>query len=148
MKERLWVKFHREEGERQGDGIKYKLKARGCEVRGKAPPSGFQTSQRPKLKVCVCVRERGGGEGEEEEGGGRKREVLWLEEFEEEGPVTESKLSTLNIKGLGKFCTFFKVNSSSISLPTTIALHRPNLLHGRISQPLHQMPEGLYTLCH
>lgn len=28
-------------------------------------------------------RERGGGDGEKEEGGGRKREVLWIEEFEE-----------------------------------------------------------------
>lgn len=76
--------------------------------------------------------------------GGRKKEALWIREFEEEGPATESKLSMLNTQELDKFCTFFKVNSSFLSLPTTTALYRPNRLRGS----LHQIPEGLYILCH
>lgn len=33
--------------------------------------------------------------------GGRKKEALWIREFEEEGPATESKLSMLNTQELG-----------------------------------------------
>lgn len=50
-------KFHREEGERQGDGIKYKLKTWGCEVRERIH---LQVSRLPRglggRVVCVGIR--------------------------------------------------------------------------------------------
>lgn len=33
--------------------------------------------------------------------GGRKKEALWIREFEKEGPATESKLSMLKNPGAG-----------------------------------------------
>lgn len=54
MKEHSCVEeVPQEEGERQGDGTKYKLKAWGCEVRERIH---LQVSRLPSRYGCVCAR--------------------------------------------------------------------------------------------